>query len=279
MSALAILRLIPDPPGRIVGGRVMFGGEDLTRVGVARIRQIRGNDISMIFQEPMTSQNPMMTIGRQIMEPLRRHRGLGHSRAPRRRMRRWTGSRFPTPRGGSTGIPHEMSGGMRQRVVIAIALACDPQVLIADEPTTALDVTIQSQILDLIADLQATTGRAVVMITHDPGVVAETADRVVIMYAGRKVEKAPVHALFANPRHPYTVGLMRALLRLDRVATLGFDWRLAAIPGMVPALDAPPQGCAFADRCPLVSTRCRQDRPNLEERSPGHIVACWEASG
>jgi peptide/nickel transport system ATP-binding protein len=276
VSSLSILRLIPDPPGKIVGGSVMFGGEDLTRVSEERIRDIRGNDISMIFQEPMTSLNPMMTIGKQISEPVTRHMKLSKNDARDRALEMLELVQIPDAKKWLDGYPHEMSGGMRQRVMIAIALACDPKVLIADEPTTALDVTIQAQILLLIRQLQEKMGTAVIMVTHDLGVIAEIADRVVVMYAGRKVEEAPVKELFARPRHPYTVGLMTAIPRLDQITNGdGLNERLTEIPGVVPPLYALPAGCAFADRCPSVSAQCRAEKPVLEEKSPGHWAACW----
>ncbi len=280
VTSLSILRLIPTPPGRIAGGQVWFEGEDLTQVSEDRIRQVRGNDISMIFQEPMTSLNPMMTVGRQIAEPLIRHRGLSNSEAAARAKEMLHLVHIPDAKRWLDGYPHEMSGGMRQRVMIAMALACDPKVLIADEPTTALDVTIQAQILLLIRELQEKLGTAVVMITHDLGVIAETADRVVVMYAGRKVEESGVEDLFANPRHPYTVGLMTAIPRLDKItAGVPYDQRLTEIPGVVPPLHELPAGCAFAGRCSFATDRCRQEKPVFEEKSPGHWAACFAEIG
>ncbi len=280
VTSLSILRLIPTPPGRIVGGQVWFEGEDLTQVSEDRIRQVRGNDISMIFQEPMTSLNPMMTVGRQIAEPLIRHRGLSKSEAAGRAKEMLQLVHIPDADRWLDGYPHEMSGGMRQRVMIAMALACDPKVLIADEPTTALDVTIQAQILLLIRELQEKLGTAVVMITHDLGVIAETADRVVVMYAGRKVEESGVEDLFANPRHPYTVGLMTAVPRLDKITSgMAYNERLTEIPGVVPPLHELPAGCAFASRCSFATDRCRQEKPVFEEKSPGHWAACFAEIG
>lgn len=277
VSSLSILRLIPQPPGKIVGGSVLFGGEDLTQVSEERIRAIRGNDISMIFQEPMTSLNPMMTIGKQISEPLTRHFALSKKAAADRAQEMLELVHIPDAKKWLSGYPHEMSGGMRQRVMIAIALACDPKVLIADEPTTALDVTIQAQILLLIRELQEKMGTAVIMVTHDLGVIAEVADRVVVMYAGRKVEEAPVRDLFASPRHPYTVGLMTAIPRLDKITNGdGLNERLTEIPGVVPALYDLPVGCAFADRCSFASDQCRAEKPTFEEKRPGHWAACWQ---
>ncbi len=277
VTSLSILRLIPNPPGRIAAGEILYGGEDLTKVSETRIREIRGNEISMIFQEPMTSLNPMMGVGKQIAEPLIRHRGLSKKAAAEKAEEMLNLVHIPDAGKWLTGYPHEMSGGMRQRVMIAMALACDPKVLIADEPTTALDVTIQSQVLKLIRELQEKMGTAVVMITHDLGVIAETADRVVVMYAGRKVEEANVNELFANPRHPYTVGLMTAIPRLDKITSDEFnDERLTEIPGVVPPLYDLPQGCAFASRCSIATDNCRQEKPDFEEKSPGHWAACFE---
>lgn len=277
VTSLSILRLIPNPPGRIAAGEILYGGEDLTKVSETRIREIRGNEISMIFQEPMTSLNPMMSVGKQIAEPLIRHRGLSKKAAAEKAEEMLNLVHIPDAGKWLTGYPHEMSGGMRQRVMIAMALACDPKVLIADEPTTALDVTIQSQVLKLIRGLQEKMGTAVVMITHDLGVIAETADRVVVMYAGRKVEEANVNELFANPRHPYTVGLMTAIPRLDKITSDEFnDERLTEIPGVVPPLYDLPQGCTFASRCSIATDNCRQEKPDFEEKSPGHWAACFE---
>lgn len=277
VASLSILRLIPNPPGRIAGGEILYGGEDLTKVSETRIREIRGNEISMIFQEPMTSLNPMMSVGKQIAEPLIRHRGLSKKAAIEKAEEMLHLVHIPDAGKWLTGYPHEMSGGMRQRVMIAMALACDPKVLIADEPTTALDVTIQSQVLKLIRELQEKMGTAVVMITHDLGVIAETADRVVVMYAGRKVEEANVKDLFANPRHPYTVGLMTAIPRLDKISSDDYSVeRLTEIPGVVPPLYDLPQGCAFASRCSLATDHCRTEKPEFEEKSPGHWAACFE---
>ncbi len=277
VSSLSILRLIPDPPGKIVGGSVLFAGEDLTRVSEERIRAVRGNEISMIFQEPMTSLNPMMTIGKQISEPLTRHLGLSKKQAADRAQEMLALVQIPDTRKWLSGYPHEMSGGMRQRVMIAIALACDPKVLIADEPTTALDVTIQAQILQLIRELQEKMGTAVIMVTHDLGVIAEVADRVVVMYAGRKIEEASVKKLFARPRHPYTRGLMTAIPRLDKITNGdGLSKRLTEIPGVVPPLYDLPAGCAFADRCGYATDQCRIEKPVFEKKSPNHWAACWQ---
>ncbi len=251
ITALSLLRLIPDPPGRIVGGSIALDGRDLIKLDEAEMRKVRGNDISMIFQEPMTSLNPVMTIGDQIAEVLLLHRGMTKQEAREKATEMLRIVRIPVPEQRVKEYPHQLSGGMRQRAMIAIALACNPKVLIADEPTTALDVTIQAQILDLILELQKTLGTAVILITHDLGVVAETAQRVIVMYAGRKVEEATVGDLFAQPLHPYTRGLMGSIPRLDLMR--GVDHvaeRLQEIPGIVPALFDLPKGCAFAPRCP-----------------------------
>jgi peptide/nickel transport system ATP-binding protein len=238
------------------------------------MRKVRGNEISMVFQEPMTSLNPVLTVGRQIAETLVLHRGLGRAQAMERAIEMLRLVNISEPARRAAEYPHQMSGGMRQRVMIAMALACDPKLLIADEPTTALDVTIQAQILDLMRALQAKTGAAILLITHDLGVVAEMAQRVVVMYAGRKVEEAPVEELFARPRHPYTRGLMSSMPRLG--SGHGARKRLQEIPGMVPSLREPIAGCAFATRCPHAVDRCKADYPPLEAKGLGHAVACWE---
>ncbi|HET7403857.1 MAG TPA: ABC transporter ATP-binding protein [Usitatibacter sp.] len=275
VTSLSIMRLIASPPGRVVSGTVRFGGRDLLRLTEPEMRKVRGNEISMIFQEPMTSLNPVLTIGRQVAETLVLHRGMARSDAMARAVELLRLVHIPEPARRAREYPHQMSGGMRQRVMIAMALACGPKLLIADEPTTALDVTIQAQILDLMRELQASTGTAILLITHDLGVVAEMAQRVVVMYAGRKVEEAPVGELFARPRHPYTRGLMNSMPRLG--AAHGARERLQEIPGMVPSLRAPLAGCAFAARCGYAVERCRADVPAFEPRAPGHAVACWEA--
>jgi peptide/nickel transport system ATP-binding protein len=273
VTALSILRLIPTETGRIASGSIRFEGEELTGLSEAAMKRLRGHRISMIFQEPMTSLNPVLTVGTQIAENVTRHLGVSR-RAARERAREMLDLvRIADAKRRLDEYPHQLSGGMRQRVMIAMALSCDPQVLIADEPTTALDVTIQAQILDLMLDLKEKTGTAIVLITHDLGVVAETAQRVVVMYAGRKVEEAPVEALFDNPLHPYTRGLMAAIPRLDTDAA-----RLQEIPGMVPLLTRPIVGCAFAARCPLATDRCRAEAPPVIDAGGGHTVACWEAT-
>jgi peptide/nickel transport system ATP-binding protein len=280
ITALSLMRLVPDPPGRIVeGSRIVLDGTDLLGLTESEMRKVRGNDISMIFQEPMTSLNPVMTVGKQIGEVLTLHQGLSKSEAEAKAVEMLRLVKIPSPEQRVREYPHQLSGGMRQRVMIAIALACNPKVLIADEPTTALDVTIQAQILDLIVELQRKLGTAVILITHDLGVVAETAQRVIVMYAGRKVEEAPVEDLFARSLHPYTRGLMASIPRLDLMR--GVDGsspeRLQEIPGIVPPLYALPKGCVFAPRCALADDNCRENYPNYEEKRPGHWVACWKA--
>ncbi|WIM11475.1 ABC transporter ATP-binding protein [Enhydrobacter sp.] len=281
MTALSLMRLVPEPPGRIVSGSIRLGGRDLLTLGEEEMRKVRGNEISMIFQEPMTSLNPVMTIGKQITEALTLHRSLNRKQAMKRAIEMLDLVRIPEPKQRAKEYPHQLSGGMRQRAMIAMALACNPKVLIADEPTTALDVTIQAQILDLIVDLQREFGAAVLLITHDLGVVAETAHRVIVMYAGRKVEEAEVGELFARPLHPYTSGLMASIPRLDLMRGEGKrnDARLQEIPGIVPPLFALPPGCAFAPRCPKADDLCRRERPDYKEKRPGHWAACWHSDG
>jgi len=276
VTSLSILRLIASPPGKIVSGRLMFQGRDLLGLSEDEMRQVRGNEISMIFQEPMTSLNPVLTIGHQIAEALVLHRGMTRAQALARAVEMLTLVNIPDAGRRIEQYPHQLSGGMRQRVMIAMALACNPRLLIADEPTTALDVTIQAQILDLMRGLKEKTGAAIVLITHDLGVVAEMAQRVVVMYAGRKVEEAPVDALFARPRHPYTQGLLKSIPRLEEAGATGRP-RLAEIPGMVPSLKEEMAGCVFAPRCSYATERCRRDYPPLEQKGAGHSVACWEA--
>jgi peptide/nickel transport system ATP-binding protein len=277
VTSLSILRLIACPPGRTVQGQVLFEGRDLLELSEPQMRRIRGNAISMIFQEPMTSLNPVLTIGRQIAEVLMLHRGLSRDEAVHRSIDMLRLVRMPEPERCVTHYPHQLSGGMRQRVMIAMALACEPRLLIADEPTTALDVTIQAQILDLMRELKQRTGAAIVLITHDLGVVAEMAQRVVVMYAGRKVEEAPVAALFARPRHPYTRGLIDSIPTLGASNRGGVITHLTEIAGTVPSLLEPIVGCAFAPRCAYATARCQKDYPPLEEKAPGHRAACWES--
>ena len=276
VTSLSILRLIASPPGRTVEGSVLFEGRDLLELAEPEMRKVRGDAISMIFQEPMTSLNPVLTIGRQIAEVLILHRGLSREDAMLRSIEMLRLVRIPEPERRVTEYPHQLSGGMRQRVMIAMALACEPRLLIADEPTTALDVTIQAQILDLMRELKQRTGAAIVLITHDLGVVAEMAQRVVVMYAGRKVEEAPVEALFANPRHPYTRGLLDSIPKLG-AASSGGGTRLTEIAGTVPSLSEAIVGCAFAPRCAFATVRCQNEYPPLEEKAPGHYAACWES--
>jgi peptide/nickel transport system ATP-binding protein len=277
VTALSILRLIPSETGRIASGSIRFEGEELTALSEEAMKRLRGHRISMIFQEPMTSLNPVLTVGTQIAENVVRHLGVPWRAARDRACEMLDLVRIADARRRLDEYPHQLSGGMRQRVMIAMALSCDPQVLIADEPTTALDVTIQAQILDLMLELKEKTGTAIVLITHDLGVVAETTQRVVVMYAGRKVEEAPVEVLFEEPLHPYTRGLMRAIPRLDIEAdAAGTRPRLQEIPGLVPILTRPIVGCAFAPRCGFATDRCRAEPPPLVDAGAGHTVACWE---
>ena len=276
VTSMSILRLIQEPPGRIAG-RISFQGRDLLKLSEAEMRKLRGNDISMIFQEPMTSLNPVLTIGRQIGETLRLHQGLNARQAEARSVEMLTLVGIPAPGRRVREYPHQLSGGMRQRVMIAMALACNPKLLIADEPTTALDVTIQAQILDLMRDLKTRLGSAIMLITHDLGVVAEMAQRVVVMYAGRKVEEATAQELFGNPQHPYTRGLLGAVPKLGSSLSSSGRSKLAEIPGLVPSLRKPIVGCAFAGRCQSATDLCRTVAPAVEEKRPGHSVACHYA--
>src|SRR5262249_13227180 len=279
MTALSLMRRVPEPPGKLVGGSVNLAGVDLLKLDEQAMRGVRGKDISMIFQEPMTSLNPVMTIGTQIAEVLLLHEKLGRSAARRKVIDMLHLVRIPEPEQRAKEYPHQLSGGMRQRAMIAMAAACNPKVLIADEPTTALDVTIQAQILEIILELQRKLGTAVILITHDLGLVAETAQCVTVMYAGRKVEEAPVDELFARPLHPYTHGLMASIPRLGlmRGEIERTDGRLQEIPGIVPALSNLPEGCAFAPRCVFAEERCRKAFPPYEEKRPGHWAACWRS--
>jgi peptide/nickel transport system ATP-binding protein len=276
VTSLSILRLIASPPGRTIAGRITFEGRDLLSLPEEEMRKVRGNEISMIFQEPMTSLNPVLTVGRQIAEALTVHRGLSWAEAMARAVELLKLVNIPEAARRTTQYPHQLSGGTRQRGMIAMALACNPKLLIADEPTTALDVTIQAQILDLMRNLKAKTGAAIVLITHDLGVVAEMAQRVVVMYAGRKVEEAPVAALFARPHHPYTRGLLASIPRLG-AAEVATRKRLAEIPGVVPSLLEEIPGCVFAPRCAYATQRCLREYPPLERKGAGHVVACWES--
>jgi len=272
VTSLSIMGLVPQPPGRIAGGSIRFEGVELVGLPERALQDLRGNGMAMIFQEPMTSLNPAYTVGEQIVEALLRHRRISRAQATERAIAVLAKVRMPAPEQRFHEYPHKLSGGMRQRAMIAMALACEPRLLIADEPTTALDVTIQAQILDLLRTLQQETGTAVILITHDLGVVAEAADEVVVMYAGRVVEQAPVQALFDTPQHPYTVGLLGSMPRLD-VA----HQRLASIEGQVPDPLHPPPGCRFAQRCPFADAHCRAATPPLLEVSPQHWSACWKA--
>ena len=278
ITALSIMRLIPTPPGRIVGGSVKLLDRDLVKLTEEEMRTVRGNDISMIFQEPMTSLNPVLTIGEQISEALILHQNMSKAQALERAVEMLRFVKIPEPQQRAKEYPHQLSGGMRQRAMIAMALSCNPKVLIADEPTTALDVTIQAQILDLMLELQQKTGAAVVLITHDLGVVAETAQRVIVMYAGRKVEESDVVDLFENPQHPYTKGLLGSVPRLNTLTDAGSKGeRLEEIPGIVPALVDLPPGCTFAPRCKYADERCVAEFPPYVEKRPGHWSACWNS--
>jgi peptide/nickel transport system ATP-binding protein len=276
VTSMSILRLIQEPPGKIAGS-IRFDGKDLLALSEAEMRTIRGNAISMIFQEPMTSLNPVLTVGKQIGETLRLHQGMDARAAEQKAIDMLTLVGIPAPERRVREYPHQLSGGMRQRVMIAMALACNPKLLIADEPTTALDVTIQAQILDLMRDLKTRLGSAIMLITHDLGVVAEMAERVVVMYAGRKVEEASVGEIFARPLHPYTQGLLGAVPKLGSSLQEGGRDRLAEIPGLVPSLRKPITGCAFAGRCGFATDVCRQVAPAIESKQAGHWVACHHA--
>jgi oligopeptide transport system ATP-binding protein len=272
-TALSILRLLPSPPGRIASGEVVFEGRDLTLLSESEMRHIRGNRISMIFQEPMTSLNPSLTVGLQIAEPIIQHLGLSWAESYRKAEELLARVRVPDARQRLAAYPHQFSGGMRQRIMIAIALACQPRLIIADEPTTALDVTVQAQILELLKDVTRESGASLILITHDLGVVARYADRVNVMYGGRIVESSTTRALFASPLHPYTRGLMTSIPRLDQPA----GTRLVPILGQPPDLSRLPAGCSFAPRCGEAIERCRAEGPLLAEAAPGHSHACWNA--
>ena len=272
VTALSIMGLVPDPPGRITGGSIRFDGRELVGAARRELLDLRGNGMAMIFQEPMSSLNPAYTIGEQIVEVLLRHLPLTRAAAKERAIEVLRQVRIPAPEQRFDEYPHKLSGGMRQRAMIAMALACRPRLLIADEPTTALDVTIQAQILELMRSLQAETGTAVILITHDLGVVAEVADEVAVMYAGRIVERAPAAVLFDEPQHPYTVGLLGSIPRLDVAQE-----RLASIEGQVPSPLRRPAGCSFADRCPFAIAQCRAQVPPLMAVGAAHASACWRA--
>ena len=272
VTALSIMRLVSDPPGKIEGGQIRLNGRDLLALSDDEVCQVRGNDVAMIFQEPMTSLNPVLTCGSQIAESVELHQGISKTAARERAvdMLHLVGISAPEQRAGE--YPHQLSGGMRQRVMIAMGLSCNPQMLIADEPTTALDVTVQAQIMELLARLQDELDMAILLITHDLGVVAETTDRAAVMYAGTIVESAATDALFDNPRHPYTQGLMRSIPDLDSDQT-----RLDIIPGSVPDARRMPQGCRFHARCPHADDHCRREPPPLVEIKESHLAACWKA--
>jgi peptide/nickel transport system ATP-binding protein len=272
VTALSIMGLVASPPGRIAAGEILFEGANLLTLPPAAMRAVRGNRISMIFQEPMTSLNPAFTIGDQIVEGIRKHRAIGREAARRQAIEMLERVRMPSPERRFDDYPHRLSGGMRQRAMIAMALALRPRLLIADEPTTALDVTIQAQILELMRLLREETGTAIILITHDLGVVAELADDIAVMYAGRIVEKASVAALFAEPQHPYTIGLLGSIPKLNLEQR-----RLPAIEGQVPDPLSPPPGCTFSPRCPFAIARCRAAEPPLIEVVTGHEAACWRA--
>jgi peptide/nickel transport system ATP-binding protein len=277
VTAFSILGLIPNPPGRIAGGSIRFDGRELVGMAPEALASIRGREIAMVFQDPMTALNPTLTIGDQIAESIIRHRGVSRSEARTQAVALLERVRVPDPRRRVDEYPHRLSGGMRQRAMIAMALACEPKLLIADEPTTALDVTIQAQILDLLRSIRDETGTAILIITHDLGVVAEIADRVAVMYAGRKVEESPVQAIFSAPQHPYTRGLLGSLPGREVPGTGASRVALREIPGMVPALDALPPGCAFADRCAHALQACVATRPELRVVG-ATAVACHAAT-
>jgi peptide/nickel transport system ATP-binding protein len=274
MTALSIMGLVPIPPGRIAGGRILLDGEDLLQASERRMREVRGNEISMIFQEPMTSLNPVYSIGDQIAETARLHEGLSRADAMARALEMLRAVGIPAAERRINEYPHQMSGGMRQRVMIAMALACKPRVLIADEPTTALDVTVQAQIFDLLNDLKEKTGTAIIMITHDMGAIAEMAQRVVVMYAGRIIEQADVGQILTDPRHPYTQGLIRCVPHLTQTPSVERP-PLLEIPGVVPALSQLGGGCSFAPRCHYADAKCRAEMPPSTTIDSGHDVACW----
>jgi oligopeptide/dipeptide ABC transporter ATP-binding protein len=274
VTALSVMRLIPNPPGRIVGGQILYKGKDLLTLSNEEMRKVRGQEIGMIFQEPMTSLNPVMSIGKQLMEPLIKEMGMTKQQAHDRATELLSSVEIPDPARRLSQYPHHFSGGMRQRVMIAMALSCDPSVLIADEPTTALDVTVQAQILELMKQLTKQRGVALVIITHNLGVVARYADRVNVMYAGRVVERSSARSVYGDPRHPYTLGLMRSVPRLDHPTTEDLE----QINGQPPNLAALGQGCAFQERCRFAIDKCAEERPELAEAAPDHYSACFVAS-
>ncbi len=271
VTAMSVLRLIPNPPGQIVGGEVLFDGEDLLHVQESEMRDIRGNRIAMIFQEPMTSLNPVLTIGRQVGEPIEIHQSLDRKGILEHCIELLRKVRIPDPEKRLHAYPHQFSGGMRQRAMIAMGLACEPRLIIADEPTTALDVTVQAQILELLKEVTRQSTSSLILITHDLGVVARYADRVNVMYAGRIVEHGPAREIYNSPKHPYTIGLMQSIPRLDDNA----GSRLVPIGGQPPDMSNPPSGCPFHPRCPNVTDRCREKLPPLSKVNDGHWKACW----
>jgi peptide/nickel transport system ATP-binding protein len=272
VTALSIMGLVPQPPGRIAGGEVLFEGEDLLKAPARRLRDLRGDQLSMIFQEPMTSLNPAFPVGEQIAEALLRHKKISKEESKTQAVEMLRRVRIPSPERRAADYPHQLSGGMRQRVMIAMALACNPKLLIADEPTTALDVTIQAQILELMRTLRGELGTAIILITHDLGVIAELADDVLVMYAGKVIERCPAERLFAEPQHPYTVGLLGSIPRLHVQQE-----RLSAIEGFVPDAAAFPEGCRFHPRCPFAVEKCRSEIPPLLPIKENHHAACWRA--
>ena len=271
VSALSILRLIPDPPGKIVGGELIFEGRDLLKLSEKEIRGFRGNEIAMIFQEPMTSLNPVLTIGRQISEPMELHRGMAKGEALRESIKLLESVQIPAGESRIGGYPHQFSGGMRQRVMIAMAISCSPKLLIADEPTTAIDVTIQAQLLELMKAITRDTGTALIIITHNLGVVARYADRVNVMYAGRIVEQGTADDIYHDPRHPYTMGLLKSVPRLDETV----KEKLIPVEGIPPDLTDIPKGCAFNPRCTYAFDQCFEETPELNAVGNGHYKACW----
>ena len=273
VSALSVMRLIPNPPGQIVGGEILLDGEDILKIDMDDMREIRGAKIAMVFQEPMTSLNPVLTVERQLTETLQLHMGMNKQQAQEEGVNLLTRVGIPDPESRIKQYPHQFSGGMRQRVMIAMALSCNPRLIIADEPTTALDVTIQAQILDLMKSLTSEFGVALIVITHNLGVVARYADRVNIMYAGKVIERGNAREIYSNPRHPYTVGLLRSVPRLD----LPRRAKLDPIEGQPPDLINLPQGCSFRERCRWAIEKCATDSPELMESSDGHLSACWRA--
>ena len=278
MTALTIMRLVPIPPGRISEGRIIMDGKDLLELSEKRMRDVRGNEISMIFQEPMTSLNPVFTIGMQIAESIQRHQGATRSVALKKAVEMMRSVKIPAPEQRIRQYPHELSGGMRQRVMIAMALSCEPSILIADEPTTALDVTVQAQIFHLLRDIQKEMGTSMLLITHDMGVIAEVAHRVVVMYAGHKVEEGSVREILDNPCHPYTQGLIRCIPHLKTDLGPGRE-ELAEIPGVVPDLSQLGSGCPFCPRCEKATAQCIEEKPNEVAIGKSHLVSCWLMGG